>query len=34
MHLPNLTEIFSQLAVHEDTGRAAERIVATMKGSG
>jgi ABC-2 type transport system ATP-binding protein len=33
MHLPNLTEIFSQLAVHEDTGQAAERIVATMKRS-
>ncbi len=34
MHLPNLTEIFSQLAVHEDTGQAAERIVETMKRSG
>jgi ABC-2 type transport system ATP-binding protein len=34
MHLPNLTEIFSQLAVHEDTGQAAERIVATMKERG
>jgi ABC-2 type transport system ATP-binding protein len=33
MHLPNLTEIFSQLAVHEDTGQAAERIVAAMKRS-
>jgi ABC-2 type transport system ATP-binding protein len=32
MHLPSLTEIFSQLVVHEDTGLAAERIVATMKG--
>jgi ABC-2 type transport system ATP-binding protein len=34
MHLPNLTEIFSQLAVHEDTGQTAERIVETMKRSG
>jgi ABC-2 type transport system ATP-binding protein len=33
MHLPSLTEIFSQLVVHEDTGLAAERIVATMKRS-
>jgi ABC-2 type transport system ATP-binding protein len=33
MHLPSLTEIFSQLVVHEDTGLAAERIIATMKGS-
>jgi ABC-2 type transport system ATP-binding protein len=34
MNLPSLTEIFSQLVVHEDTGLAAERIVKTMKGSG
>lgn len=33
MHLPSLTEIFSQLVVHEDTARAAERIVETMKRS-
>jgi ABC-2 type transport system ATP-binding protein len=33
MHLPSLTEIFSQLVVHEDTAQAAERIVETMKGS-
>ncbi len=33
MNLPSLTEIFSQLVVHEDTGLAAERIVDTMKGS-
>jgi ABC-2 type transport system ATP-binding protein len=33
MHLPSLTEIFSQLVVHEDTGQAAERIVETMKRS-
>lgn len=31
MHLPSLAEIFSQLVVHEDTARAAERIVETMK---
>jgi ABC-2 type transport system ATP-binding protein len=33
MHLPSLTEIFSQLVVHEDTEIAAGRIVAMMKGS-
>ncbi|MGZ5513585.1 MAG: ABC transporter ATP-binding protein, partial [Candidatus Aminicenantales bacterium] len=33
MHLPSLTEIFSQLVVHEDTALAAERIVAMMKRS-
>lgn len=33
MHLPNLTEIFSQLAVPEDPGQAAGRIVAAMKRS-
>jgi ABC-2 type transport system ATP-binding protein len=33
MHLPSLTEIFSQLVVHEDTALAAERIVDTMKRS-
>jgi ABC-2 type transport system ATP-binding protein len=33
MHLPSLTEIFSQLVVHEDTALAAERIVETMKRS-
>ena len=33
MNLPSLTEIFSQLVVHEDTGLAAERIIDTMKGS-
>jgi ABC-2 type transport system ATP-binding protein len=31
MHLPSLTEIFSQLVVHEDPALAAERIVETMK---
>jgi len=31
MHLPSLAEIFSQLVVHEDTARAAERIVGAMK---
>jgi ABC-type Na+ transport system ATPase subunit NatA len=31
MHLPSLTEIFSQLVVHEDTGLAARRIVEAMK---
>jgi ABC-2 type transport system ATP-binding protein len=34
MHLPTLSEIFSQLVVHEDTGLAAERIVSAMKGEG
>jgi ABC-2 type transport system ATP-binding protein len=33
MNLPSLTEIFSQLVVHEDTALAAERIVETMKRS-
>ncbi len=33
MHLPSLTEIFSQLVVHEDTALAAERIVRAMKRS-
>jgi ABC-2 type transport system ATP-binding protein len=33
MHLPSLTEIFSQLVVHEDTGLAADRIVDAMKRS-
>ncbi len=33
MRLPSLTEIFSQLVVHEDTAQAAERIVGTMKRS-
>ncbi|HSA95697.1 MAG TPA: ABC transporter ATP-binding protein [Acidobacteriota bacterium] len=32
MHLPSLTQIFSQLVVHEDTVQAARRIVDTMKG--
>ncbi len=32
MHLPSLTEIFSQLVVHEDTAQAADRLVETMKG--
>ena len=31
MRLPSLTEIFSQLVVHEDTAQAAERLVETMK---
>jgi ABC-type Na+ transport system ATPase subunit NatA len=31
MRLPSLTEIFSQLVVHEDTGQAADRIVEAMK---
>lgn len=31
MNLPSLTEIFSQLVVHEDTGLAAERIIDAMK---
>ncbi len=31
MHLPSLTQIFSQLVVHEDTGQAARRIVEAMK---
>ena len=34
MNLPSLTEIFSQLVVHEDTGLAAERIVDVMKWNG
>jgi ABC-2 type transport system ATP-binding protein len=33
MHLPSLTEIFSQLVVHEDTALAAKRLVDTMKRS-
>ena len=33
MNLPSLSEIFSQLVVHEDTGLAAERIVDAMKRS-
>jgi len=33
MHLPSLTEIFSQLVAHEDTALAADRIVETMKRS-
>jgi ABC-2 type transport system ATP-binding protein len=31
MRLPSLTEIFSQLVVREDTGRAVARIVEAMK---
>ena len=34
MRLPSLTEIFSQLVVHEDTGKAADRIVEAMKAEG
>ncbi len=34
MNLPSLTEIFSQLVVHENTGLAADRLVDAMKGSG
>jgi len=33
MHLPSLTEIFSQLVAHENTALAADRIVETMKRS-
>jgi ABC-2 type transport system ATP-binding protein len=34
MNLPSLADIFSQLVVREDTGAAAERIVAAMRGEG
>ncbi len=34
MNLPSLTEIFSQLVVHQNTGLAADRLVDAMKGSG
>jgi ABC-2 type transport system ATP-binding protein len=32
MNLPSLADIFSQLVVREDTGAAADRIVAAMRG--
>jgi len=31
MNLPSLADIFSQLAVHEDTGLTADRLVGAMK---
>jgi ABC-2 type transport system ATP-binding protein len=34
MKLPSLSEIFSELVVHEDTAVTAARIVETMKGEG
>ncbi len=34
MHLPSLSEIFSQLVLHEDTDEVAGRLVGAMKGTG